>query len=165
MVLLYLNLKKEMRAIKLEEAQKDYYPKPSHMAVKYADAFTLMPDGEDEHTRHVHYWVKRERFEAQLSFNEGYIYVLENRSQPGILKIGYTDRSPQARLKEINGATGVIIPWNIANAFPCKAPSHIEAIVHKQLSKLHVSKEGYAVSLSMAEDTIKHIIEENQAGI
>ncbi len=154
-----------MKSITLDEAQKDYYPKPSHMAVKYADAFTLTPDTKDEHTRHVHYWVKRERFEAQLSFNEGYIYVLENRSQPGILKIGYTDRSPQARLKEINGATGVIIPWTIANAFPCKAPSHIESIVHKQLSKLHVSKEGYAVSLSMAEDTIKRIIEENQAGI
>ena len=42
-----------MKGITLNEAKENYYPKPSHMAVKYADAFTLTPDTDDEHTRHV----------------------------------------------------------------------------------------------------------------
>ena len=108
---------------------------------------------------------ERHSFDAQLSFNEGYIYVLENKGQPGILKIGYTDRTPQSRLKEINAGTGVITPWIIINTFACKAPSHIEGLVHTQLWEYHVNKEGFAVTPKMAEDVIARIISENNAGI
>ena len=123
------------------------------------------PDPNDPEFEIVHYWIKRHSFDAQLSFNEGYIYVLENKGQPGILKIGYTDRTPQSRLKEINGGTGVITPWIIINTFACKAPSHIEGLVHTQLWEYHVNKEGFAVTPKMAEDVIARIISENNAGI
>ncbi len=156
--------------ISLEEAQQDYYPKPEGMSVKYTDAYTLTPLTGSQYDRYdsadyVNYWIKRQRFEAQLSFNEGYIYILENRGQPGILKIGYTDRTPQQRVKEINGGTGVITPWYIINAFPCKAPSHIESIVHAQLNSYHVNKEGFAVKVSYAEELINQIIQENNASV
>lgn len=159
-----------MIKISLEEAQSEYYPKPAGMSVKYTDAFTLTPltgseyDGYNS-ADYVNYWIKRQRFDAQLSFNEGYIYILENKGQPGILKIGYTDRTPQSRVKEINGGTGVITPWFIVNAFPCKAPSHIESFVHLQLNQYRVAKEGFAVTVTMAEETIASIIKENNAGL
>jgi hypothetical protein len=159
-----------MMKISLEEAQQNYYPKPAGMSVRYTDAFTLTPltgshyDGYDS-ADYVNYWIKRQRFDAQLSFNEGYIYILENKGQPGILKIGYTDRTPQQRVKEINGGTGVITPWYIVNAFPCKAPSHIESIVHAQLNSYHVNKEGFAIKVSYAEELIIQIIQENNASV
>lgn len=159
-----------MMKISLEEAQVNYYPKPEGMSVKYTDAFTLTPLTGSQYSNYdsadyVNYWIKRQRFEAQLSFNEGYIYILENKGQPGILKIGYTDRTPQSRVKEINGGTGVITPWYIVNAFPCKAPSQIESLVHLQLNQYRVAKEGFAVTVTMAEDVVSNIIKENNAGL
>ena len=154
-----------MKRITMEEAKREYYPKNEGESVVYANAYTLTPDTNDPEFEIVHYWIKRHSFDAQLSFNEGYIYVLENKGQPGILKIGYTDRTPQSRLKEINGGTGVITPWIIINTFACKAPSHIEGLVHTQLWEYHVNKEGFAVTPKMAEDVIARIISENNAGI
>jgi hypothetical protein len=154
-----------MVRVTLEEAKQDYYPKSDSESVSYADAFTLTPDPQHEGWEYVHYWIKRAHFNARLSFNEGYMYVLENKGQPGILKIGYTDRTPQERLKEINGGTGVITPWYIINSFACKAPAHIEGMVHTQLWDYHVNKEGFAVTPKMAEDVIIRIIDENNAGI
>ena len=154
-----------MKLITMEEAKREYYPKNEGESVVYANAYTLTPDPNDPEFEIVHYWIKRHSFDAQLSFNEGYIYVLENKGQPGILKIGYTDRTPQSRLKEINGGTGVITPWIIINTFACKAPSHIEGLVHTQLWEYHVNKEGFAVTPKMAEDVIARIISENNAGI
>ncbi len=159
-----------MIKISLEEAKENYYPRPAGMSVKYTDAFTLTPLDGPQYENYttaefINYWIKRQRFEAQLSFNEGYIYVLENKGQPGILKIGYTDRTPQARVKEINSGTGVITPWFIVNAFPCKAPAQIESIIHSQLNRYRVNKEGFAVTVSTTDDIITRIIAENNAAI
>ena len=40
----------------------------------------------------------------------GYIYAMSNKSMPGILKIGMTERSIEERLKEANG-TFTLIPF------------------------------------------------------
>lgn len=159
-----------MIKISLDEAKQEYYPKPAGMSVKYTDAFTLTPLEGDQYKDYttaefVNYWIKRQRFEAQLSFNEGYIYILENKGQPGILKIGYTDRTPQARVKEINSGTGVITPWFIANAFPCKSPAQIESIIHDQLNQYRINKEGFGITIPTAEQVIIQIIDENNASI
>jgi hypothetical protein len=42
----------------------------------------------------------------------GWIYILSTRQQPKILKIGMTTRSVFQRVKEINGATGVLYPFS-----------------------------------------------------
>jgi hypothetical protein len=81
------------------------------------------------------------------------------------LKIGYTDRTPQERVREINGATGVITPWHIVNAFACRAPLQIESLIHKKLKPFHVNKEGFAVTISYAEETIASVIFDNNASI
>jgi len=154
-----------VKHITLEEAKEEYYPKPVNMSVMYVDAYTLTPDPNTPLADYVHYWIKRQRFEAQLSYNEGYIYVLANAGSPGILKIGYTDRTPQSRVKEINSATGVITPWYIVNAFACKSPKHIETIVHDQLNNYRINKEGFNVMVSHAEHIITKIINENNASI
>jgi len=154
-----------IKHITLEEAKENYYPKPAGMSVRYTDAYTLTPDNNESNSEHVHYWVKQQRFDARLSFNQGYIYILENKGQAGILKIGYTDRTPQQRLQEINGGTGVIIPWYIVNSFACKSPEHIETLVHQALSQYHVNKEGFNISIREAERIIDKIIADSNAAV
>lgn len=153
------------KRITLEEANKKYYKLPDNMPVVCANAYTLTPD-EDGFDQ-VQYWVRYNNFDAKLALGEGWVYILANKATPGILKIGYTDRTPQDRVKEINGATGVIVPWFVVNAFQCKSPAIIESLVHRTLDDLRITrnKEGFAVSLNQAEDTITRIIKENNAGI
>lgn len=153
------------RCITLEEAKKSFFPKPMNMPLDRNTFFSFTPDPEDPSFEYVHYWIERQSFNAQLSFNEGYIYILENKSLPGILKIGYTDRSPLDRVREINAGTGVIIPWHISTTFPCKSPNHIETLVHQSLSQYRLNKEGFNVSISLAEEIIQKIIDENNAHI
>jgi len=158
-------MENKFKRITLDEAHEGYYPKPEGIPCSTADAYTLTTDPSDPAWSNVHYWVKRQSFNAKLSFNEGYIYILENKGQPGVLKIGYTDRTPQDRVKEINSATGVITPWFIVRAFPCKAPLQIERLVHSQMSDYWLSKEGFAITIPAAEKIVMSVIEENNAFI
>jgi len=153
------------KRITLEQAKESFLPKPSFFMLNKDTFFTLTPDEKDPSTDNVHYWIERQRFDAHLSFNEGFIYILESSGTPGILKIGYTDRSPQDRVREINSATGVIIPYHIVNTYPCKAPKHIETLVHQALHTHRVNKEGFNVSLKHAKEVIEKIIAENNAHI
>jgi hypothetical protein len=157
--------KDKFKRISLEEAQKHYYLKPEGVPCNIANAYTLTPVSDQDGWEEVHYWIRKTSFSAKLAIDEGYIYILENKSQPGICKIGYTDRTPQDRVREINNATGVIVPWYISNAFPCKSPSSIERLVHSELSDYWVNKEGFAVTLPLAERTVLSVIAENSAGI
>jgi len=154
-----------LKLITLEEAEKEYYKLPNDMPVVCANAysFTLLEDGFDQ----VQYWVRYSNFDAKLALGEGWVYILANKSLPGILKIGYTDRTPNDRVREINGATGVIVPWWCVNAFQCKSPAIIERLVHNHLDDLRINKnkEGFNVSLTQAEEVITRIIQENQAGL
>ena len=153
------------KRITLEQAKESFLPKPSFLMLNKDTFFTLTPDEKDPSTDNVHYWIERQRFDAHLSFNEGFIYILESSGTPGILKIGYTDRSPQDRVREINSATGVIIPYHIVNTYPCKSPKHIETLVHQALHTHRVNKEGFNVSLKHAKEVIEKIIAENNAHI
>ena len=159
--------KATQQRVTLDQAQLDYYLRPdtTHDNVQYTDVFTLSPDPLNTRFDIVQYWVKRERFDVPLSIGEGYVYILVNKGQPGILKIGYTDRTPQQRVAEINKGAGIITPWYISNAFPCKSPNYIESLVHKHFEQYNINKEGFAVTIAMAEKVISDIISENKAGI
>ena len=148
-----------------EQAKESFFPKPSSWMLTKDTHFTLTPDENDPFSHHVHYWIERQRFDAHLSFNEGFIYILESKGTPGILKIGYTDRAVQDRVREINSATGVIIPYYPVFSFHCKSPKHIETLVHQALHTHRVNKEGFNVSLKHAKEIIEKIIAENNAHI
>jgi hypothetical protein len=71
----------------------------------------------------------------------GYVYVLSNQGMPGLLKIGYTDRSPKLRAAELfstGHAHAFVIEawWLIAGD-----ARHAEAIVHKQLEGFRASSD------------------------
>lgn len=50
----------------------------------------------------------------------GWLYILSTREQPEILKIGMTTRNVAQRVREINSATGVLIPYAARKVFRVK---------------------------------------------
>lgn len=113
-----------------------------------------------------YYYKVTDRY-GQLGGGNGYVYILECVSQPGICKIGSTGRTPEERCAEINRATGVIVPWTVSSAFKCKAPECVEKLVHRQLQniRLNPQKEGFLVKRELAEKTIQQIIKMSGASL
>jgi hypothetical protein len=63
----------------------------------------------------------------------GYIYVLSNPNMPGLVKIGYTDRSPEARAKDLSGATGVPGRFKVEKYWQMEDAQKHERRVHAAL--------------------------------
>ena len=40
------------------------------------------------------------------------VYILTNEAMPGLIKIGYTDKSIEERMKELSRHTGVPLPFS-----------------------------------------------------
>ena len=148
-----------------EISEKDYILVDTPDLWKLATHFTLVEDEEDPYKSHVLYFIKRTSIYTRMGGGEGYVYVLGCKNQPGILKIGMTERTPVERLKDINRSAGVIFPWYILEAFPCKAPRAIEAQTHLELDKYRVNshKEGFNLPLEDAVAVIKRIIDSYDA--
>lgn len=148
--------------IPVEEVNRALYRPMTDMDyITEASAFSLIL--EEDRVNKVQYWVRTVL--TDLGPGKGYIYVLENAGHPGILKIGFTTRTPQERVKEINASPGVIIPWYIRNAFQCKSPDIMEKMIHEKLRYFRVCKEGFGVSLENAERIILEVLQEQNTKI
>lgn len=85
----------------------------------------------------------------------GWIYVLSTREEPNILKVGRTERSVSQRVKEINGATGVLHPFGARYVFRVNSSVEAEKVIHEALSSYRIRDDreffdidpSYAVSL------------------
>lgn len=137
--------------------------------LKRCTHFTFVPEDENDlqSWNKVYYFIQRDSIFARLEGGEGYVYILQCDNMPGILKIGETERTPQERVKEINRSTGVIFPYYIVAAFPCKSPRAVEQLVHLELDKYRVNsqKEGFAVFLETAKEAIQQVIDHYGAAI
>jgi hypothetical protein len=90
-----------------------------------------------------------------------WVYVLVNKSMPGICKIGMTTTSVPQRVKEINSATGVITPWFAVFKYKCINSLVLEKAVHKHLEDLgyrvNPKREGFEIDSNTAIKVIKEI--------
>ncbi len=96
----------------------------------------------------------------------GWIYVLSQRENPKILKIGKTDRSVSQRVREINSATGVLIPWAARRVYRVKNAKAAEASIHQLLSEYRVrsDREFFNLDFFVADEVITNfIISENMS--
>lgn len=78
----------------------------------------------------------------------GYLYALSNPSMPGLLKIGFTARSVEDRVSELDSSTATPIRFDIAFYFACTEPQIDEALAHEALNKhrLNESREFFKIS-------------------
>ncbi|WP_435278970.1 GIY-YIG nuclease family protein [Streptomyces sp. 1222.5] len=88
----------------------------------------------------------------------GFVYVLSTREARETLKIGYTDRDPLTRAKEINSATGVVIPWGVRGAWMVPHARRVEADVHALLADYRVRRDREFFHMPFSEAA--HVIEE-----
>lgn len=99
----------------------------------------------------------------QASPWKGHVYVLVNPAMPGLVKVGYTSRTPAARLKEINSATGVPVPFVMAGSVWSRDAPGVEARVHLKLGRrrLNRNREFFrctpAEALKAAEEAAKAV--------
>jgi T5orf172 domain len=71
----------------------------------------------------------------------GYVYILSTRSHPRLLKIGYTLRSVEQRVKEINSATGIVEPYGVRAVWIVKGAPQVERAVHDALAGYRVRSD------------------------
>ncbi|WP_295019631.1 GIY-YIG nuclease family protein [Tabrizicola sp.] len=77
---------------------------------------------------------------------EGWLYVIENPSIPGMVKVGQTTRTPQERAVELH-VTGTPTPFDVAHAWPVQDVTAAERAAHAALRRFRVSTDREWFSL------------------
>ena len=81
----------------------------------------------------------------------GFVYILSNRSMPGLLKIGMTANDVVQRAAELSASTGVPEPYVVEAYTACQDPKQTEAALHALFEpKRKPSREFFEVQLGEA---------------
>jgi hypothetical protein len=70
----------------------------------------------------------------------GFVYVLTNKAMPGLVKVGFSTRSPAERAAELS-TTGVPFPFTVAFSAGVENPLEAEAAVHLALTRYRASAD------------------------
>ncbi|MCG7548799.1 GIY-YIG nuclease family protein [Pseudoalteromonas sp. Of7M-16] len=90
---------------------------------------------------------------------KGFVYILQNKAMPGIVKIGYTAGSVEQRMEQLN-TTGVPIPFELLACFAVSHAQQCEAKVHDVLRDVRVndSREFFSLSLIEAIQKVSDVV-------
>jgi len=88
-----------MQKITIKQSNQ-YFPSKG---VENASYFTLSPSSRGEGWEDVKYFTSRKKlsYTNRDGDHDSWVYVLSNPSQPGILKIGYTNSNSRRKSKTI----------------------------------------------------------------
>jgi hypothetical protein len=150
-----------MKRISIEQAQFQVPLDPVNDPL-WSDkvvAFTL--EQVDDKWQEVRYYGEAIMDSSGSVRSPQWVYVLVNKSIPGICKIGMTTKTVPERVKEINSATGVITPWFPVYKHKCVNAREVERDTHVKLEQLgyrvNPNREGFEVSSHLAIEVIKEI--------
>jgi len=85
---------------------------------------------------------------------EGYVYVLSNPAMPGLVKIGRTTRHPTDRVRELNSASGVALPFKLEASIRTKYPNWTEKLLHQALDRYRLNHKREFFQLSADEAVV-----------
>lgn len=93
--------------------------------------------------------------------SDGYVYVLTNRSMPGVVKVGRTQRAVSKRAGEL-WQTGVPTPFDVAFSVRTPDCQRVEAEVHAALAMYRVdeAREFFLVDAEHAAEKVQEIAQE-----
>lgn len=87
----------------------------------------------------------------------GWVYIISNKAMPGILKIGYTERTPYIRAYELYN-TGCPYPYKVDYSVYVNKPFEVEQKAHELQRSTNVGKEWFSCSQEQAIETISNAI-------
>jgi hypothetical protein len=147
-----------MKRISIEQSKKYISQHENIMGDEYS--FFTIHDVDDEGWEQVEYFVNK-RKDTNLSYTgEGqWVYVLSNKSMPGILKIGYTKLDPIKRLKQLSTATGVVVPFELEFSFKCYNAESLEREIHEYLNEYRINnrREFFKINIELVKETILNL--------
>jgi len=86
---------------------------------------------------------------------EGYLYCMSNPALPGILKVGFTTRTPEDRAREFNG-TNLPQPYKVEFAKLIANPEEKEKAMHRVLTRygerVNENREFFRIDLNQARE-------------
>ena len=144
-----------MKRISESEAH-NYIPVSEDFTGSEPVFFTLTPkeDGWDT----VTYYTARKRNLYQNREGEGdsWVYILVNSTMPNLVKIGFTDKTPDKRAEQISRSTGVPLKFSVVYAFRCFNAHALEIELHKYLKDYRVNndREFFQMSVDDAKAAI-----------
>jgi len=96
-----------------------------------------------------------------MTLCDGYVYILTNRSMPGLVKIGRTTRSPEQRLTEL-WQTGVPTPFEVYHYVRTPSCVQLEAMCHQALADVRVdeAREFFAARPEVAKTRVNDLAQE-----
>ena len=153
-------MKKSFTRVPIEDME--YYIRLEPGEYSLATHFTLIPTidpGFKEGWEDVIY-LKEPVMDASGGIRATeYVYVLVNKSMPGMVKIGMTTDTPIKRARDINKATGVPTPWIPVWSLKCYASRILEQRVHEYLGNYRVAdnREMFRVDSVTAQRVIEDL--------
>jgi hypothetical protein len=75
---------------------------------------------------------------------------------PGLVKVGYTNRSPNKRASELAG-TGMPTPYSVAYSVQLNAARMVEQRVHRDMAQLRVGREWFRCTVATARGVIEKV--------
>ena len=102
-----------------------------------------------------------------ISLKTPQIYILSTRNHPDILKIGFTNRSVTERVNEINGSTGVLVPYGVRAAWRIKDAEKIEKEIHNLFAEYRIrsDREFFNIKFEKAFVIINKFLREKRLEI
>lgn len=94
--------------------------------------------------------------------NAGWVYILSTRREPDLLKIGMTTRTVEESVREINGSTGVAVPYGVRRCWRVSGPARAEKLVHDALKdeRVRSDREFFRIDFMEAERRIMDALRE-----
>ncbi len=91
---------------------------------------------------------------------EEFVYVLINRSFPGMVKIGRTERDVEERVRELSAHTGVPTEFTVFKLFRVRNSADVERQVHLRLKEYRVSegREFFAIEPDIAAAVVEELV-------
>lgn len=84
----------------------------------------------------------------------GWVYIVTNKSMPGLLKVGFTSKDPQSRAVDL-GHTGSPHPYKVLYDVLVHDPASVEKRAHRKLNRVREGKEWFCCSVELAVEAIR----------
>ena len=89
----------------------------------------------------------------------GWVYLMRNKSMPGIVKIGYTMDDPWERANQLSDSTSVPSPFVVVYAQKTRYAKEVEADAHCQFQKRRINPNREFFSSDMVSGN-EHVNDE-----